>query len=74
MSFVPANDLPLVLIPLAVDQKSNHKYSKLFNIPILNTVHSKVYIPKSTIFGTLQPVEIENAAIGETHGKKWEFK
>ena len=56
------DDLQSDLIPLAVDHRINHKCPKLSNIPILSMAH----IPKSTIFGILKPVEIENAAISET--------
>ena len=36
------DDSPSQFIPLAVDHKINHKYSKLLNIPILNMAHRKV--------------------------------
>ena len=67
-----SKDLPSDLSPYAVDHKINHKYPKLLNIPILNTAHSRVHIPKSTIFGTLKPVEIENGEISETSWTKSE--
>ena len=35
--FSTSNDLPLGLIPLAVNHKINHKYPKLLNTYILNT-------------------------------------
>ena len=53
-----SHDLPSELIPLAVYHKINHKYPNLLNIPILNMAHSKVYIPKLTIFWTLKPVKM----------------
>ena len=61
-----SSDLPLGLISLGVDHKINHKYPNLLNKPKLNTVHSRVYISKSVIFGMLKPVQIENAKISET--------
>ena len=37
-----SDDLPLGLIPLAVDHKINHIYPKLLSIPILNTAYDRV--------------------------------
>ena len=65
-------DLTSDFIPLAVDHKINQNYTKLLSIPILNMAHSRVYIPKSTIFGTLKPAAIENAEISETSWTKIE--
>ena len=67
-----SHDLPSDLIPLAVDHKINQNYPKLLNISIINAIHSKIYIPKLTIFRTLKPVEIENAEINETSRTKTE--
>ena len=66
----PSNNLPLGLIPLAVDHTINQKYSKLLNISILTMAHCRVYIPRSAVFGMLKPVEIENAEICETFWTK----
>ena len=40
------DDLPSDLIPLAVDHKIDYKYPKLQKVPLLNTEHNKVYIPR----------------------------
>ena len=65
-----SNDIPSELIPLAIDHKTNNKYPRLLNIPILNMTHSRVYIPKSTIFGALKPVKMNSAEISETSWTK----
>ena len=69
---IARHDLLSDLIPLAVDYKVNHRYPKLLNIPIQNIAHSRVYIPKSTICGTLILAEIENVKISETSWTKTE--
>ena len=33
--------------------------------------YNRVYIPRSTVFGALKPVEIENVEISETSSTKW---
>ena len=40
MNLVPVINLPLGIIPLAVDHRINHKYLKLLNIPILNMAYT----------------------------------
>ena len=45
-----SDDLPDGLIPLAVNHKVNHTYSKLLKIPVLNTSYKRVYIPRSTTY------------------------
>ena len=57
------DDLPLGLIPLAVDHKINHKYQRLLSIPTLNTACDRVNIPKATVISTLNPVETESTEI-----------
>ena len=63
MNLVPET---LDSISLSVDQKINHNYPKLLNMPILNTAYNRVYIPRLIIFGTLKPVEIEISEIRKT--------
>ena len=58
-----SDDLLLGLIPLAVHHRINHKYPKLLSIPILNMAYNKIYIPRSTVFNMLKPIEIENSEI-----------
>ena len=61
-----SDDFPSDLTPLQLPTKSTTSNSKLLNIPMLNKAHSRVYISKSTVFGTLKLVKIENAEISET--------
>ena len=58
-----SEDLPLSLIPLVVDHKIHHKYPKLPSIPILNTAYDRVHVPRATVFGALDPIEIESTEI-----------
>ena len=58
-----SDDLPLGIIPLVVDQKINHKYPKLLSIPILNITCNRVHIPRATVFGMLNPIEIESIEV-----------
>ena len=37
------DDLPLGLIPLVVDHKTDHKYPQLLCVPILNTVYDSLH-------------------------------
>ena len=55
-----ADDLPSGIIPLVVHHKIGHKYPKILKIPLLNTEHDTVHIPRKTIIGNLQPIEIED--------------
>ena len=52
------DDLPSGIIPLAVDHNIDHKYPKLLKIPLLNTEHSTVHIPRKTVIGKLQPLDV----------------
>ena len=54
------DDLPPDIIPLVVDHKIDHKYPKLLKIPLLNTQYNTVHIPRKTIIGKLQPIEVED--------------
>ena len=58
-------DLPLDIIPLAADIKINlkHKCPKSLIIPNLNTTYDGICVPKVTVFGTLNPIEIESSEI-----------
>ena len=52
-----SHDLPLGLIPLTVDHKRNHKYSKSIHTPIVNTTYNKVSIPRATVMSTLNQLK-----------------
>ena len=52
-----SNDFLLGIIPLAVDHKIDHKCPNAYN---------RVYIQRSTIFGMLKPVELENEENSKT--------
>ena len=54
------DDLPSGIIPLAVDHKIDHEYPKLLKTPLLNTKHSKVHIPRKTVIGNVQPIDVED--------------
>ena len=54
------DDLPLGSISLAVDPKIDQKNPKLLKIPLLNTEHNTVHIPRKTIIGKLQPLDVAN--------------
>ena len=58
-----SDNLPLGLIPLAVDHKINHKYPKSLSIPILNTAYDTVWISRATVISTLNPVEIKSSKV-----------
>ena len=60
-----SDDLSDGLIPLAVNHKVNHKNPKLLNIHVLNTLYNRVYVPRSTTFGTLKILDTENAEVNE---------
>ena len=62
-ALVSCNDLPLVLILLAVDHKIDHKYPKSLSIPIFNTAYNGVYIPRATVICALNPAEVESTEI-----------
>ena len=63
--FSTSDAFPLDPIPLAVDHRINHKYPNLINLPILSMAHRRLDIPRSTVFVTLKPIEIENADISD---------
>ena len=52
-----AEDLLSEIFPLAVHHKIYHKYPKVLNIPLLNTEHNTVHIPRKTFTENLQPIE-----------------
>ena len=68
--FSASNDLPLGLIPLAVNHKINHNYLKLLSISTLSTVYSRVYVPGSAVLGTLKPIEKKMQRLVIYHGQK----
>ena len=47
------------------NQSQNHKYPKLLSIPVLNRAYSRGYVPRSTEFGMLKPIEMEDAKVNE---------
>ena len=53
------DDLPLGIIPLAMNHKID-KYPKLMKVPLLNTEQDTVHIPRKTVIGSLQPIEVED--------------
>ena len=53
-----ADNLPPSIIPLAVDQKIDHKYPKLLRIPLLTMEHNILQIPRKTTIGILQPIDV----------------
>ena len=52
--------LPSGFIPLAVNHKINGEHPKLMKISLLNTEHNTVHIPRKTIIGNLQPIDVED--------------
>ena len=40
--------------------KIDHKYLKLLKIPLLNTEHDIIHVPRKSIIGKLKPLEIED--------------
>ena len=54
------DDLPSGIIPLAVEHKIDHRYPRLLKIPLFNTKHNAVHIPRKTIIGNLWPIEVED--------------
>ena len=67
------DDLLLGLIPLAVNHKINTKYQKLLSILILNTAYDRSCIPRATVFGMLNPVEIKNTEVNNISWIKTEI-
>ena len=67
-----SDDLLDGVIPLPVD-KVNHKYPKFLSIHLLNKSYNRVYIPRSTVFGTLKLLDIENAEVSEISWTKLEI-
>ena len=53
------DDLQSGFIPLAVDHRTHQKYQNLLSIPILNTEYDAVFIPRTTVIGTVHPLEID---------------
>ena len=64
------DDLLPGLIPLAVDHRIHHKYPKLLSIPILNTAYDAVYITRTTMIGTLYPIENEAIEVNDVSRTK----
>ena len=55
-----SDDLSSGHIPLVADHKINYKYPKSLITPILNTTYYRVYIPRATLFGTLNSIDTDN--------------
>ena len=53
-----------------MDHKIDHKYQKLLKIPLLNTEHDTIHIPRKTIIGHLKPIEIEEFEVSNTSWTK----
>ena len=53
-----ADNLPADTIPLAVEHKIDHNYPKLLWIPLLNMEHNSAKIPRKTVIGKLQPIDL----------------
>ena len=66
------NDLLFGLIPLAVDHKINHTYPKSLCIPILHTAYDSVHVPRTIMFGTLNPTEIDSTEVSNISWTKTE--
>ena len=52
--------LPSGLIRLAVDHRIHQKYPKLLSVPIHNTVNDTVHFQRTTVPGTLYPIDIKH--------------
>ena len=57
------DDLPSGIIPFAVDHKIDYKYPKLLQIPLPNTMQNTVHIPRKTVIGKFQPVDVADLKI-----------
>ena len=57
------DDLPSGIIPLAVDHRIDNKYPNPLNIPLQNTEYNTNHIPRKTIIGKLQAIEIEDIEV-----------
>ena len=53
-----SDDLPSGNILLALDNRIDHKYTKLLNIPLHDTEYDAVHMPIKTVIGKLQPLDI----------------
>ena len=67
-----SDDLPLGLIPLAVDHKINNKYPKSLHIPILNNAYTRVCILRATMPGIFNAFEIKSTQISNISWTKTE--
>ena len=52
------DDLLSGVMYLAVDHKIDHKYPKLLKIPLLNKDYNTFHIPRKTIIGKLQSLDV----------------
>ena len=71
-AFNASNNLPLGIIPSAVNHKISHKYPKSLSLPVLNTAYDRVCIPRATVFGTLNLIEIESTEVSNISWTKTE--
>ena len=46
-----------------MDHKIDYTYPQLLKIPLFNTEHDTIHIPRKTIIGILQPIEIEDREV-----------
>ena len=64
------DDLPSGIIPLAVDHKIDNKYSKVLNIPLLNTEKDTIHVPRKNIIEKLQPIGIKDIEVNNVSWTK----
>ena len=57
------DNLPCGILPLVVDHKIDHKYPNLIRIPLLNTEHNTIQIPRKTVIGQLQPIDVTDSEV-----------
>ena len=58
-----SDDLLPGIILLAADHRIHHRYPKLLNMPLLNTKHDTVHVPRKSTLGTLYPIDSENIEV-----------
>ena len=66
-------DLLSGLIPLAVDHRIHHKYLQLLSTSIPSKTYDAAHVPKSTIIGTLYPIEIKDTEVSDISWTKTEI-
>ena len=69
-----SDDLSSGLIPLAVHHGIHHEYPKLLSIPICSTTYDTVHVPRTTVIGTLYPIEIKDIEVSNILWTKTEIQ